>query len=68
MANFKDIGVNKELLKSIREMGFEAPTPIQKESIPYLLTSHQDLISLAQTVQVKQLLLDYLLFNRQIQK
>ena len=49
MANFKDIGVNKELLKSIREMGFEAPTPIQKESIPYLLTSHQDLISLAQT-------------------
>jgi len=49
MANFKDIGVNKELLKSIREMGFETPTPIQKESIPYLLTSHQDLISLAQT-------------------
>ncbi|MBC8455182.1 MAG: DEAD/DEAH box helicase [Flavobacteriales bacterium] len=49
MANFKDIGVNKELLKSIREMGFEIPTPIQKESIPYLLTSHQDLISLAQT-------------------
>lgn len=49
MTNFKDIGVNKELLKSILEMGFEAPTPIQKESIPYLLTSRQDLISLAQT-------------------
>ncbi len=49
MTNFKDIGVNKELLKSIREMGFETPTPIQKESIPYLLASHQDLISLAQT-------------------
>ena len=49
MANFKDIGVNKELLKSIQEMGFETPTPIQKESIPYLLTSGQDLISLAQT-------------------
>ena len=49
MANFKDIGVNKELLKSILEMGFETPTPIQKESIPYLLTSRQDLISLAQT-------------------
>ena len=49
MTNFKDIGVNKELLKSIREMGFETPTPIQKESIPYLLTSSEDLISLAQT-------------------
>jgi len=49
MANFKDIGVNKELLKSIQEMGFETPTPIQKESIPCLLTSRQDLISLAQT-------------------
>ena len=49
MTNFKDIGVNKELLKSILEMGFETPTPIQKESIPYLLTSRQDLISLAQT-------------------
>ena len=30
-------------------MGFETPTPIQKESIPCLLTSRQDLISLAQT-------------------
>ena len=49
MTNFKDIGVNKELLKSIREMGFETPTPTQEESIPYLLTSRQDLISLAQT-------------------
>ncbi len=49
MVNFKDIGVNKELLKSIQEMGFETPTPIQKESIPYLLTSSEDLISLAQT-------------------
>ncbi len=49
MANFKDIGVNKELLKSIQEMGFETPTPTQEESIPYLLTSPQDLISLAQT-------------------
>jgi len=49
MGNFKDIGVNDELLKSIQEMGFETPTPIQKESIPYLLTSSKDLISLAQT-------------------
>jgi ATP-dependent RNA helicase DeaD len=49
MGNFKDIGVSDELLKSIQEMGFETPTPIQKESIPYLLTSSKDLISLAQT-------------------
>ncbi|MDG2173191.1 MAG: DEAD/DEAH box helicase [Flavobacteriaceae bacterium] len=49
MGNFKDIGVNDELLKSIQEMGFETPTPIQKKSIPYLLTSSKDLISLAQT-------------------
>ena len=29
MGNFKDLGINKGLLKSIEELGFESPTPVQ---------------------------------------
>ena len=50
MTNFKDIGVNKELLKSIREMGFETPTPTQEESIPQLITSRLELHSIAKSI------------------
>jgi ATP-dependent RNA helicase DeaD len=46
---FKELGLKSEVLKSITEMGFEAPTPIQQEAIPYLLESDGDLVGLAQT-------------------
>jgi ATP-dependent RNA helicase DeaD len=49
MTTFKDLGIGKELLKSIAEIGFISPTPIQTESIPFLLKTNQDLIALAQT-------------------
>lgn len=49
MTTFKDLGIGKELLKSITEIGFISPTPIQTESIPFLLKTNQDLIALAQT-------------------
>ena len=49
MTKFKDIGVNLELCKSIKEMGFKSPTEVQQESIPFLLSKNDDLISLAQT-------------------
>jgi len=41
--------LKSEVLKSLTEMGFEAPTPIQLEAIPHLLGSDSDLVGLAQT-------------------
>ncbi len=49
MSTFKETGLNQEILKAIGEMGFETPTPIQKKTIPALLSSGQDIIALAQT-------------------
>ena len=49
MQSFEEIGLSKELLKSIGEIGFKTPTPIQKKSIPFLLRKNKDLIALAQT-------------------
>ena len=46
---FSEIGLNKNLQKAIADLGFETPTPIQQESIPYLLENETDLIALAQT-------------------
>ena len=46
---FSEIGLNINLQKAIADLGFEAPTPIQQESIPYLLENENDLIALAQT-------------------
>ena len=49
MGNFKDLGVNKGLLKAVGEMGFVSPTAVQELAIPYLLKGKKDLIALAQT-------------------
>ena len=49
MSAFKEIGVNKDLCKAIKEMNFVNPTEVQEQSIPFLLTDTRDLISLAQT-------------------
>jgi len=46
---FSEIGVNENIQKAIADLGFDNPTPIQKESIPYLLKNKGDLIALAQT-------------------
>ncbi|MBD3247893.1 DEAD/DEAH box helicase [Candidatus Falkowbacteria bacterium] len=49
MMKFKDIGLSKEVLLSLDEMGFTEASPIQEEAIPYILRSKKDLIALAQT-------------------
>lgn len=49
MMKFEEIGLKPELLQAIAELGFENPTPIQEQSIPYLLESDGDLIATAQT-------------------
>tara|TARA_B100001115_G_scaffold181083_1_gene174621 strand:- start:1580 stop:3295 length:1716 start_codon:yes stop_codon:yes gene_type:complete len=46
---FSETGLNKELLKSVNSLGFEVPTPIQEQVIPYLLNEKRDLVALAQT-------------------
>ena len=46
---FSEIGLNNNILKAITDLGFETPTPIQQEAIPFVLAEETDLIALAQT-------------------
>jgi len=46
---FKEFGLKSEVLKSLEEIGFEVPTPIQQESIPHLMGEISDFVGLAQT-------------------
>ncbi len=49
MILFEELGLNEEVLKGIEELGFQSPTPIQKEVVGYLLEESRDVIALAQT-------------------
>ncbi|XCI75346.1 MAG: DEAD/DEAH box helicase [Flavobacteriales bacterium] len=49
MKIFEEAKLSSEILRALEEMGFVTPTPIQQQSIPYLLDSERDLIALAQT-------------------
>lgn len=49
MKNFEELGLNSQIVESIKELGFEKPTPIQEQSIPVLMTGTRDFIGLAQT-------------------
>ncbi len=46
---YDESGLHKDILKSIQELGFVTPTPIQAEAIPYILNEDNDLVALAQT-------------------
>nr|WP_281281153.1 DEAD/DEAH box helicase [Pontiella sulfatireligans] len=46
---FTDLGLGPDVLAGIAKLGFETPTPVQAEVIPFLLKSEQDLVALAQT-------------------
>lgn len=46
---FSELGLKDAILSAITELGYEAPTPIQSQSIPYLLENDGDLIGLAST-------------------
>ena len=49
MSDFKNLGIDKNIINSISELGFKTPTPIQKKAIPLVLNSKTDLVALAQT-------------------
>ena len=45
---FAELGLREELLSALDDLGYEEPTPIQRETIPLLLTA-QDLLGQAAT-------------------
>lgn len=46
---FSESNLNSDIQKAIGEMGYESPTEIQKQAIPFILADQRDLIALAQT-------------------
>jgi ATP-dependent RNA helicase DeaD len=49
MKSFEALGLSGQLVETIRQLGFETPTPIQEKAIPILLQGNTDLVGLAQT-------------------
>jgi len=49
MNKFTELGLNPAIIKSLADLGFTEPTPIQEQAIPHVLNSDQDLVALAQT-------------------
>ena len=45
---FRDLGLPEPLLKALSDVGYEAPSPIQAQTIPHLLEG-RDLLGMAQT-------------------
>ena len=43
------MGFTPGILKAIKELGFEQPMPVQKEVVPLMLNTKNDIIALAQT-------------------
>jgi ATP-dependent RNA helicase DeaD len=49
MKEFTALGLTPPILRAIKELGFEIPTPVQEKVIPTFLNSSRDMIALAQT-------------------
>ena len=49
MASFLDLGIHKNYIKSLKELGIKTPTEIQEQAISILLNSKTDFVGLAQT-------------------
>ena len=46
---FTDLGINDNIVQALQENRITAPTDIQLQAIPHILTSEQDLVAIAQT-------------------
>lgn len=49
LENFAALGISKNIIKGLNEMGITTPTGIQREAIPLLLQGDADLVGQAQT-------------------
>jgi ATP-dependent RNA helicase DeaD len=49
MNNFQSLGLSDKIVATVTSLGFEKPTPVQKEAIPVLLAGNTDLVCLSQT-------------------
>ncbi|MHB1922588.1 MAG: DEAD/DEAH box helicase [Chitinophagaceae bacterium] len=49
MELFEALGIKKELIQAVTDLGFSQPTPIQEKAIPILLEKTTDFVGLAQT-------------------
>ena len=49
MSTFSSLGIHKNYIKAIKELGISTPSEIQEKTIPILLNSSTDFIGLAQT-------------------
>ncbi len=49
MQDFEQLGLSPQIIEGVKDLGFETPTPIQKQAIPHLLENSGDLVGLAQT-------------------
>lgn len=49
MHSFHALGLPGEIVEAVNKLGFEEPTPVQKETIPLLLKGNSDVVALAQT-------------------
>lgn len=48
LTNFQELGLSKQIVATLTQLGYETPTPIQAQAIPLLLEG-RDMIGLAQT-------------------
>ena len=46
---FSESNLSPDIIKAVGELGYEKPTEIQKQTIPFILSDVRDLIALAQT-------------------
>ena len=49
MSHFKSLGLPGDLIKGLDELGIRQPTPVQVQSIPYLVERGHDFVAQAQT-------------------
>jgi ATP-dependent RNA helicase DeaD len=49
MNTFEQLGLQENILKAIKELGFENPMPVQEAVIPRIIENNTDIVALAQT-------------------
>mgnify|MGYP001382735978 CR=1 FL=1 len=49
MNTFDELGLQDNILKAIKELGFETPMPVQEAVIPRIIENTTDIVALAQT-------------------